>query len=1171
MKRLLFVLIILFVAFPASGNLGPLDMPNDARYMRPALNMGWVNIEDYPYMARGDDSIDDAGAVLVAEAVTDDNGGIIFFPPGTFILNENVTVSSNVIFQFAMGAKISVGDTYTLTFASPAQIIAPLGNDCFDGTVSFVSETGFWSDAWDGGTLGLFGFNTIDPNSGYVFDINGNVLCDDIRIEGNADGNDILHLSPTSANQMIIYDGNEWTLCDSNSLANYAQTLIVAKSGGNYTSIQDAIDSITDANSSKRYAVKVMPGDYAEAVTMENYVDIIGSGRTNSRITGTSGTVLTFPSTKATVMDMGIYVNYGELDANSVAITSAGGDSVMLRCDITVAKSAGDFTMKALSVTGGAFRMSECFFAYSITGATTDTALNQAAVSQTGALTTFILANNEIIVTSNEINDQIIGFETLTGSAGTYLLENNIVTITTTGASDGATGFYLYGTATGATIARNRLVITGGGNAWGYYIDSTAGGATVDSIANQITTSAGGANYWAHVETGDTLNSSSDVVRSTTGYVANGTVNIVSSSVAGALTATGNIAGATYGSDGTVSNAELLYINSLTSNAQTQIDSKMARAVYDTADDGFVDGNDTTYALSWNGNINAPSMNTMYDYLHLLDPDDDGKIYADEIPDFNEAVYNEPNVVTAYDHSQATTNVHGLTFTSEGTGGGLDSDTVDGQHALAFEPTDPNLTGLAAVDPNTDDVPYWVDQSGTMSSYPTNSFTRGLQNDANGAERRSSIDAQKKFQIDVTEAPYCATGDGETVDSAAIQAAIDAVEAAGGGIVFFPIPIDTYYIGTNKLVVKRPGVILLGANEWASVIKTSASTTQEAIEYGVLDDTPRPEESGIYHLGIDGNNSTDPNAHGIKMWASAEIDHCYIRNCGGDGIYTYQCWSSNFSHNKIYDCNDGLYLGQEGNAVDIYRNIIIYNRRHGLYIHGSITVRIVNNDIEQNDGYGVYIKGNSASACRGLIYRSNHHEENGSETYPYEAYMDKSDGEISKFLVEMNTFAGTYPVYPYNINSGKFSNNTYTGGSRLQTDWNSYLLIIEDDIYDTTDASGGNGMSNAEYGHSIYRTNAAGVIFNGRITSLGIGSQEGIVDTRGILWRVFGRYSASHYPTIETGDIQETWGTAAPVSGTYTQGDIVWNTTPTASGNIGWVCVTGGTPGTWKTFGIIAD
>jgi hypothetical protein len=45
---------------------------------------------------------------------------------------------------------------------------------------------------------------------------------------------------------------------------------------------------------------------------------------------------------------------------------------------------------------------------------------------------------------------------------------------------------------------------------------------------------------------------------------------------------------------------------------------------------------------------------------------------------------------------------------------------------------------------------------------------------------------------------------------------------------------------------------------------------------------------------------------------------------------------------------------------------------------------------------------------------------------------------------------------------------------------------------------------------------------------------------------------------------------AAPVSGTYNQGDIFYNVAPTAGGTIGWVCVTAGTPGTWKTFGAIS-
>jgi len=45
--------------------------------------------------------------------------------------------------------------------------------------------------------------------------------------------------------------------------------------------------------------------------------------------------------------------------------------------------------------------------------------------------------------------------------------------------------------------------------------------------------------------------------------------------------------------------------------------------------------------------------------------------------------------------------------------------------------------------------------------------------------------------------------------------------------------------------------------------------------------------------------------------------------------------------------------------------------------------------------------------------------------------------------------------------------------------------------------------------------------------------------------------------------------TAAPVAGTWAKGDIVWNEAPVAGGTMGWVCTTAGTPGTWKSWGVI--
>lgn len=46
------------------------------------------------------------------------------------------------------------------------------------------------------------------------------------------------------------------------------------------------------------------------------------------------------------------------------------------------------------------------------------------------------------------------------------------------------------------------------------------------------------------------------------------------------------------------------------------------------------------------------------------------------------------------------------------------------------------------------------------------------------------------------------------------------------------------------------------------------------------------------------------------------------------------------------------------------------------------------------------------------------------------------------------------------------------------------------------------------------------------------------------------------------------WDTTTPASGYWIQGDIVYDTTPSASGYIGWVCTT--TPSTWKTWGPIS-
>ena len=60
--------------------------------------------------------------------------------------------------------------------------------------------------------------------------------------------------------------------------------IVVAKSGGDYTTVSGALDSITDNTADNPYVIHVAPGVYNEQVYLKSHVDIVGSGVHATRI-----------------------------------------------------------------------------------------------------------------------------------------------------------------------------------------------------------------------------------------------------------------------------------------------------------------------------------------------------------------------------------------------------------------------------------------------------------------------------------------------------------------------------------------------------------------------------------------------------------------------------------------------------------------------------------------------------------------------------------------------------------------------------------------------------------------------------------------------------------------------------------------------------------------------
>lgn len=196
-------------------------------------------------------------------------------------------------------------------------------------------------------------------------------------------------------------------------------------------------------------------------------------------------------------------------------------------------------------------------------------------------------------------------------------------------------------------------------------------------------------------------------------------------------------------------------------------------------------------------------------------------------------------------------------------------------------------------------------------------------------ESRLAAYTDRKTFVNVTEPPYNAVGNGSNDDSAEIQAAIDAVNTAGGGTVFIPKTANYYKIVAEILM--KDGVRLTGEG-YGSCLQKDATDNNDVIS-----------ATGISNFEIDHlrvRNSTmaaellDPglgSAFAIRVTDDCSkgwVHHNFVeRSCFGIGVLDLSPGTPSneidVTDNYVWNCGiNGIGVACFGTDICVERNQI---------------------------------------------------------------------------------------------------------------------------------------------------------------------------------------------------------------------------------------------------------
>ncbi|MBD9601061.1 right-handed parallel beta-helix repeat-containing protein [Pseudomonas sp. PDM10] len=327
---------------------------------------------------------------------------------------------------------------------------------------------------------------------------------------------------------------------------------------------------------------------------------------------------------------------------------------------------------------------------------------------------------------------------------------------------------------------------------------------------------------------------------------------------------------------------------------------------------------------------------------------------------------------------------------------------------------------------------------------------------------------------------FGAKGDGITDDTAAIQSAIDAAAAAGGGQVY--MPTGTYIVSggvepSDGCLMLKSNVYLYGDGMGATTVKVADGSDTKIT--GVIRSAYGEEthDFGVSNLTIDGNR--DHTTGKIDGWfngyipgqagydSNVTLDSVEIKDCSGYGFDPHEQTVNMVIKNSVSHGN-----GLDGFVADFlsdstFENNVAYdNDRHGFNVVTSThDFTMTNNVAYDNGGNGIVVQRGSED-----IPSPSNITITGGEVYGNgaEGVLIKMSSEVTVSGVDIhdNTSAG---IRIYGSNHVEIIDNTLSNNSL----GNPVPEIIIQSYNDTLGVSGKyfNGSDNTIQGNIITGSN----------------------------------------------------------------------------------------------------